>query len=170
MIRLKDCFARDRLSSGTTCVLTSFLCKPDGRVRLSPSANAMDHSGVSADASSGASCVTHAKPLPTLGFHQYYFQRMELNSSQLLPLAAQSCWDLTLMMRLDTLPLQDRSVCNYIEVTMSVVYAVEGSSSLAHHQIVYATDGTLQHHTSCYGPSFAQAFLNACGSITEYSY
>ena len=62
MIRLKDCFARDRLSSGTTCVLTSFLCKPDGRVRLSPSANATDHSGVSADASSGASCVTHAKP------------------------------------------------------------------------------------------------------------
>ena len=65
------------------------------------------------------------------------------------------------MMRLDTLPLQDRSVCNSIEVTMSVVYAVEGSSSLAHHQIIYATDETLQHHTSCYGPSFAQAFLNA---------
>lgn len=52
-------------------------------------------------------------------------------------------------------------------VTISVVYAVEGPSTLAHHQIVYATDELLQHHASCYGSSFAQAFLNACDSITR---
>ena len=50
---------------------------------------------------------------------------------------------------------------------MPVVYAVEGFSILAHLHVAYATDETLVEHSSCCGPSFTQAFLVACGSITR---
>ena len=74
---------------------------------------------------------------------------------------------LAVLMRLDMLALLGSSSCTLYKVIMSLVYAAEGSSGLAHHQAAYATHDTLLHHTSCYGPSFAQAFRTACGSFTR---
>lgn len=58
-------------------------------------------------------------------------------------------------MRLDVTALKEHSsCCQFYKDTMSVVYAVEGSSILPHPQLEYATDETLLTHTFCYGPSF----------------
>lgn len=50
---------------------------------------------------------------------------------------------------------------------MPVVYAVEGSSSVAHPHVAYATDETLLAHTFCYGPSFYASFCCMFGFIAR---
>lgn len=50
---------------------------------------------------------------------------------------------------------------------MSIVYAADGSSSVAHPHVAYATDETLLAHTFCYGPSSSASSCYVCGFIAR---
>ena len=141
MIRLKDCFARDPSVVGQHMCVDVLLVQSDGRVRLSPSANATDHSGVSAvclircflrDSGEAASYSWLCPIFPTHGTKS--IATTSISCPKLLGFSTHDA----IGPAASTGPFS----MQLYRVTMSVVYAVEGSSTLAHHQIVYATDAT----------------------------
>lgn len=141
MIRLKDCFARDPSVVGQHMCVDVLLVQSDGRVRLSPSANTSDHSGVSAvclircflrDSRRSRVLLLALSNIPTHGTKS--IATTSISCPKLLGFSTHDAIGHAASTGPFSMQLH--------RVTISVVYAVEGSSTLAHHQIVYATDQT----------------------------